>query len=94
MNKHGKIEKPKQLNIKDGETYELAAELAKLHGDTLNGAVKSALREKLARDRRGLTQQERFERIMAIGREFSALAGPRTMTDEEALGYDENGLPT
>ncbi|MBI4922853.1 MAG: type II toxin-antitoxin system VapB family antitoxin [Devosia nanyangense] len=94
MNELGKIDRPRQLNLKDAETYELAAELAKLHGDTLSGAVKSALREKLSRDRRELTKQERFERIMAVARDYSRRAGPRTMTDEEAVGYDQNGLPT
>jgi antitoxin VapB len=93
MNKHGKIEKPKQLNLKDGETYELAAELAKLRGDSLSGAVKSALREAVAREQRGLTKEERFERLMALSRQSAALIGPRTMTDDEAVGYGEFGEP-
>ena len=93
MNKHGKIEKPKQLNLKDGETYELAAELAKLHGDTLSGIVKVALQEKLERDRRELTKEERFERLMELSRRSAAAIGPRTMTDEEAISYGEFGEP-
>jgi len=88
------VEQPKQLNLKDAETYELASQLAKLHGDSLNGAVKTALREKLARDKHELTKEERFGRLMALSREFSSRSGPRTMTDDEAIGYDENGLPS
>jgi antitoxin VapB len=94
MNRHTGIEKSKQLNLKGEEAYELAAKLAKLHGETLTGAVISALREKLERDTLVATQQERFDRIMAIAHEYRALVGTPTMTPEEAIGYDENGLPT
>jgi antitoxin VapB len=94
MNKHGKIEKPKQLNLKDGETYALAAELARLHGDTLSGAVKAALQEKLERDRRGLTKEERLARMMSVVERYWARPVKDTRTADEILGYDENGLPT
>ena len=94
MNEHQKIAKPKQLNLKDGETYELALRLAKLHGDTLNDAVKSALREKLARDEREATRQERLARMLAIVKAYQALPDKDTRTADEILGYDENGLPT
>ena len=91
MNKH---EKPKQLNLKDAETRALADELAKLHGETLNGVVKSALREKLVRDRRTTTKEARLSRLMALSRESAARIGPRLMSDEDAVGYDEFGLPS
>jgi antitoxin VapB len=94
MNKHEKVDKSKQLNLKGEEAYELAAKLAKLHGDTLTGAVISALREKLARDTLTSSQQERFDRITALAREYRSLVGTPTMTAEEAIGYDESGLPT
>ena len=94
MNKHGKIDKPKQLNLKDRETYELASELAKLHDDTLSGVVKAALQEKLERDRRALTKEERLARMLEIAHRYAVGAGPKTMSDDEAIGYDENGLPT
>ncbi len=90
MNKH---EKPKQLNLKDGETYELAAELAKLRGESLSGAVKFALREALEREQRELTKEERLARIMALSRESAAAIGVRTMTDDELIGYGEFGEP-
>jgi hypothetical protein len=90
MNRH---EKPKQLNLKDGETYELAAELAKLRGESLSGAVKLALREALQREQRGPTKEERLARIMAITGQYAKAIGPRTMTDEEVIGYGEFGEP-
>jgi antitoxin VapB len=94
MNKHGKLEKPKQLNLKDAETYELAAELAHLRGDTLSGAVKLALRETLQREQRIRTKPERLKRLMELAEWYSSLPDKDTRSADEILGYDENGLPT
>jgi antitoxin VapB len=65
-----------------------------LSGDTLTGAVKVALREKLERDMRASTAAERYERLMALSKRSAARIGPVTMSPEDAIGYDENGLPT
>jgi len=89
MNEH----RPKQLNLKDAEIYALAAELARLHGDTLSGAVKSALREKLARDRRALSVEERRAAVLALTEAYRDRAGKRTLSDEDAIGYDAFGAP-
>jgi hypothetical protein len=89
MNKHEPV---KQLNLKDSRTYDLATEVAEMHGISKNAAVKAALEEKLRRDIRALSREERLARMNAIIE--SAALGPRTMTDEEAIGYDESGLPT
>jgi antitoxin VapB len=94
MNKQDKIAKGKQLNLKDPEVRELAEELSRRTGETLTGAIKSALREKLDRDAGAENAADRYERMMAVVRGYSEQIGPRTMTDEEAVGYDENGLPT
>lgn len=91
MNKH---EPAKQLNLKDNETYELAAKFARKRGESLNGAVKIALREALEREEHELTREEKFAYIMALAESYSKRAGPRVMTDDEAIGYDEFGLPT
>jgi antitoxin VapB len=91
MNKH---EKPKQLNLKDAETYELAAKLAELRGDTLNGAVKAALREKLERDGHAAGAEDRYRRMRAVLERYWALPVKDSRTADEILGYDENGLPT
>jgi hypothetical protein len=90
MNKHEPV---KQLNLKDNETYELATKFARKRGESLNGAVKTALKEALEREERELSKEEKYEQIVALARSYSARVGPRTMTDEEAIGYDENGLP-
>jgi hypothetical protein len=91
MNKH---EPTKQLNLKDNRTYDLATEVAELHGISKNAAVKAALEEKLRRDIRALSLEERVARMTALAESYSARVGPRTMTDDEAIGYDEFGLPT
>lgn len=90
MNKHERV---KQLNLKDTETYELASEFARKRGESLNGAVKTALREALEREGRELSKEEKYDRITALAESFSKRAGPPVMTPEEAIGYDEYGLP-
>jgi len=89
MNEH----RPKQLNLKDAEIYALAAELARLHGGTLSGVVKAALREKLARDRRTMSIDERYEALMALADSYRERVGSRSMSDEDAVGYDAFGAP-
>ena len=84
----------KQLNLKDNRTFDLATEVANLHGISKNAAVKAALEEKLRRDIRALSLEERVARMTALAESYSARVGPRTMTDDEAIGYDEFGLPT
>ena len=91
MNKHEPV---KQLNLKDNRTYDLATEVATMHGISKNAAVRIALEEKLKRDVRALSREERLARLTAIAESFRTKAGPRVMTDEEAIGYDEFGLPT
>ena len=90
MNKHEPV---KQLNLKDNETYELATKFARKRGESLNGAVKTALREALDREEHELTREEKFVYIMGLAESFSKRAGPPVMTPEEAIGYDEHGLP-
>ena len=62
------------LNIKNDEAHELAAELAKLTGESLTSAVTLALRERLARERRRRRTDHIAARLMKIGSQFAALA--------------------
>ena len=80
------------LNIKNDEAHKLAAELAKLTGESLTSAVTLALRERLARERRRRTDRI-AARLMKIGSQFAALADTGRSPDE-ILGYDDHGLPT
>lgn len=81
------------LNIKNEETSRLIHELADLTGETLTGAVTSAVQERLARlqtDRNiGLA-----ERLLHLGRESAPLfKEPYRSIEHGDLLYDEMGLP-
>ena len=87
-----------QLNIKNGEAYRLATELAKLTGESLAEAVTKALAERVGREkeaRASLPPQIRAERLTAA-RHIRELG--RRLRDESAPSghdwlYDEDGLP-
>lgn len=87
------MSKAKHLSIKNEEAHKLAAELAKLTGESLTLAVTLALLERLARERRRRQTDRIAARLMEIGNRFAALAGTGRNPDE-ILGYDEHGLPT
>lgn len=81
------------LNIKDGQTQQLAQELAELTGESMAVAVTEAVRERLDRVRRergnGLV-----ERLLQIGKDCAAhLKPPYRTSDHSELLYDEQGLP-
>lgn len=81
------------LNIKNDEAHRLATELARLTGENLTAAVTSALRERLARERRRRNADDVAARLMKIGSRYASLPDSERSPDE-ILGYDENGLPT
>jgi antitoxin VapB len=81
------------LNIKNEEAHRLAAELARLTGESMTAAVTEALRERLVRVKceQGASLAER---LMAIGKDCSArLKEPFRSSDHGKLLYDERGLP-
>jgi len=83
------------LSLKDPETDSLARQVASLTGETLTEAVRTSLRERLRNE-----QLKRGERpwddaaIDAIIKRFQVLPILDDRTDDEILGYDENGLPS
>lgn len=81
------------LSIKDGETDRLARAVAELTGESLTQAVKSALAERLERERRKRRDpSDLAERLLAIGRECAALPDHDMRSPDEILGYDETGM--
>ena len=79
------------LNIKDPHTDRLARELADLSGLPITVAVREALEERLAVLRaRARTAPADLEEIIRRGRARATVDG---RTDDEILGYDEQGLP-
>ena len=87
------MRKPTHLSIKNVKAHKLAMELAKLTGESLISAVTSALRERLARERRRRSVDRTAAKLMKIGRQFAALADTGRSPDE-ILAYDDHGLPT
>lgn len=83
------------LSFKDPETEALARQVAKLTGESLTQTVKGALQDRLKREQilRGRRPLDR-EAIDAITAHFQTLPILDDRTDEEILGYDENGLPS
>ena len=82
------------LNIKNEETCRLAAELARMTGQSMTGAITSALRERLARERRLRDVEVRAQQLLAIGERCAQRLdpGPSAINHGDVL-YDERGLP-
>jgi antitoxin VapB len=81
------------LNIRNRETEQLAAALAKLTGETKTEAVTRALRDRLARLRRERTGRGLADELDEIALHCSRLAVRDSRSPEEILGYDEQGAP-
>ena len=80
------------LNIKSPEAHELAAELARLTGESMTKAVTQALRERLDRERRRRDKEALVAELLAIARRCAAHPRRDRRSLEEFL-YDERGLP-
>ena len=82
------------LSFKDKETDRLAREVAKLTGETLTDAVRTALAERLERERQQRTRVVNLsERLAALARAGAALPDLDGREADEIVGYDAQGLP-
>ena len=88
-----------QLKIDSDETYELAAELASLRGESIEAVVNRALRETLERDKTRNDAMHRKSAEDKLGRLKAILADihrelpdPLPYKDHDWL-YDDLGLP-
>lgn len=82
------------LNIKDEETDRLARELAEATGETITGAVATALRERLERLRARSGRRSLGDELEEIVERFATLPVLDDRSPEEIIGYDEHGLPS
>ena len=83
-----------QLNIKDAETVQLARDLADATGQSVTAAIKTALRDQMAR--REEEVQARIAAIMAAAEKFRQHMPPEWhhMTSKEIMDeIYEDGLP-
>jgi antitoxin VapB len=81
------------LNIRNSETERLAGEVARRTGETKTQAVTTALRERLARLRRGRSTGRLANELEAIAEHCASLPVLDTRTADEILEYDGRGLP-
>jgi antitoxin VapB len=82
--------------IKDEETDQLVRELAARTGDTITDTVKKAVRRELQRvppnQDEIAVRKRRLAELLAY---FDSLPHINEhLTNDEIIGYDENGLPT
>jgi antitoxin VapB len=81
------------LNIKDEETDRLARDLAAATGETITGAVRTALRERWERLGRARGGRGLADELDEIAQRCAALPVLDDRPADEILGYDEHGLP-
>ncbi len=84
-----------QLNIKDEALIADAKALAELLGTSATGAVREAVRDRLAREQAARkTERDRLVAdLLEIGRRAAASIPPHLRTSDHSDLYDENGLP-
>jgi antitoxin VapB len=83
------------LSIKNAEVERMVRELAARRGLPMTEALRQVLAEEEARAAaaREAARQAKFEVLMEISRRGAALPRLTELSDEEIIGYDENGLP-
>ncbi len=81
------------LSIKDEQTDHLAREVAHKTGESLTEAIRTALAERLQRLSGRHRAPSAKEKIYEILHRVDALPSLDDRSEDEILGYDENGLP-
>jgi antitoxin VapB len=82
------------LNIKNPTTVALADELARRQGLSKTAAIHQALSERLHRLGYGDAARERLlGDLRAIRERVAQLPERDRRSDEDIVGYDENGIP-
>lgn len=81
------------LSIKSYETERLAREIAAKTGESLTGAIQTALQERLERINRQQQNGNLANQLREILRRVDRLPILDSRSPDEIVGYDENGLP-
>lgn len=82
------------ISIKNAETERLARQLAGLTGETITGAVQTALAERYDRLKRAPSRRSLATELTEIALRCAKRPNVSSMSDDEILGYDESGAPT
>ena len=81
------------ISLKDPETDRLARAVAALTGETLTAAVRTALAERLERERlRRGEVPDLVARLREIGEHCASLPVLDPRSPDEIIGYDETGM--
>jgi antitoxin VapB len=81
------------ISIKNPETEQLARLLAKETGETITEVIKQSLQDRLERVRGRRRASSLEEQVADILQRVDALPVISTASEDEILGYDENGIP-
>jgi len=81
------------LSIKSYEAERLAREIAAKTGESLTGAIQTALRERLERLNRPRQNRNLTNQLREVLQRVDRLPVLDSRSPEEIVGYDENGLP-
>ena len=83
------------LSIKAPEADRLARDLAALTGESMTVAVIISMRERLQREeRKRESKQQLIADLMAIADNCASLPVLDSRSEDEIMGWDENGLPS
>ena len=82
------------LSIKDPEADRLVRELAAVTGESITDAARTAFAERLQRVRSRSVSETDRARVQDIIDRARKREIVDTRTEDEILGYDENGIPS
>lgn len=83
------------LSIKSPDVERKVRKLAATTGKSITMAVSLAVDEQLARQERTKEDRDRLvDDLMAIARHCASLPVLDTRSEDEIMGWDENGLPS
>jgi antitoxin VapB len=83
------------ISIKSPEADRLARDLAAITGESITVAITASMRERLERQkRRQEDKQMLIADLMAIAEHCASLPVIDSRTEDEIMGWDENGLPS
>ena len=81
------------ISIKDAETDRLARELSEATGESITEAIRRALEERLARERRKSSRHGLAVGVRRIQERLAKLPVLDPRSADDLLGYDDDGLP-
>lgn len=82
------------ISIKNPETEQLARQLAQETGESITETITKSLQDRMQRLRGRRNPKHLEEEVADILARVDALPRLDARSDDEILGYDENGVPS